>query len=68
MSDYDYLYFKNGKPKKKYMYCLNRGLKEMRMLYGQDIIQCGGCNCSYYSIGCGRMKLNHWDEIKENEK
>lgn len=58
----DYLYFSNGKPKKKYMYCLNRGLREMRMLYGRDIIQCGGCNCPYYAIGCGRDKLNEWEQ------
>lgn len=54
------LYFKNGKPKKKYMYCLNRGLREMRMLYGRDIVQCGGCNCPFYSVGCGRMRLQDW--------
>ena len=27
--EYEYLYFKNGKPKKKYMYCLNEGKNKM---------------------------------------
>lgn len=53
----DEMYFKNGKPKKIYMYCLNGGLREMRRLYKQDIIQCGGCQCPYYAIECGRLKL-----------
>lgn len=62
------LYFKNGKPKKKYMYCLNRGLREMRMLYGRDIVQCGGCNCPFYSVGCGRMRLQDWEKNHPKEK
>lgn len=60
------LYFKNGKPKKKYMHCLNEGLREMRRLYKQDIIQCGGCRCAYYTSGCGRMELQEWE--KNNAK
>lgn len=62
------LYFKNGKPKKKYMYCLNRGLQQMRMLYKQDIIQCGGCNCAFYPVGCGRDALRKWEENHDKSK
>lgn len=60
------MYFKNGKPKKKYMFCLNDGLREMRKLYGMGIIQCFGCRCPFYSIGCGRMELREWE--KNNAK
>lgn len=60
------MYFKNGKPKKRYMYCLNEGLCEMRRLYKMDIIQCGGCKCAFYSNGCGRMELQEWE--KNNAK
>jgi hypothetical protein len=56
--DCDFLYFKNGKPKQKYMYCLNKGKREMKRLYGQEIIQCGGGNCPFYRVGCGRSKLD----------
>lgn len=56
--NYDFLYCKNGKPKKKYMYCLNEGKRQMKRLYGAEIIQCGGVNCAFYSIGCGRSKLD----------
>ena len=62
---YEFLYFKNGKPKKKYMYCLNEGKREMQRLYGEEIIQCGGINCHFYRIGCGRSKLDEF--IKESE-
>lgn len=60
------LYFKNGKPKKKYMYCLNEGKRQMKMLYGQEIIQCGGINCDFYPIGCGRTKLNNFIKEQQN--
>ena len=55
--DYEYLFFKNGKPKKSYMYCLNQGKREMQSLYGRPIIQCGGLNCSFYGVKCGRRLL-----------
>ena len=64
---YEYLFFKNGKPKKKYMYCLNEGKRQMKMLYGQEIIQCGGLNCCFYPIGCGRSKLEKYIRRIKNE-
>lgn len=62
---YEYLYFQNGKPKKKYMFCLNEGAAEMRRLYGEPKIQCFGLRCPYYAIGCGRYELEKYEAIKE---
>lgn len=57
------LFFQNGKPKKKYMKCLSpEKLAELRKLYGRTIVQCAGLGCPYYSVGCGRMKLEKYQE------
>lgn len=62
----EYLFFKNGKPKKKYMYCYNAGKREMQSLYGKPIIQCHGLNCPFYGYKCGRSLLKMVSGI-ENE-
>ena len=61
------LFYKNGKAKKKYCLCLSpEKRKEMKRLYGKEIIQCAGCECPYYVIGeCGRQNLKE-REKKEN--
>ena len=56
---YKDLFFKNSKPKKKYMSCLSREkITELKKLYGKEIIQCAGNSCPYYYVKCGRMMLN----------
>lgn len=53
-----WLFYKNGKAKKKYCYCLSREkLAEMKRLYGYQVIQCAGLQCPYYGIECGRSNL-----------
>ena len=57
------LYFKNGKAKKKYCLCLSREKKtELRRIYGYSIIQCAGCECPYYAVGCGRQNIKEFSE------
>lgn len=47
------LYLKNGKQKKKYELCESKEkVAELKRLYGRKIIQCAGCLCPYYSLGC----------------
>ena len=60
------LFYKNGKAKKKYCLCLSpEKLKEMKSLYGMEVIQCAGCECPYYVIGeCGRKNLKEKVENK----
>lgn len=59
------LFYKNGKAKKKYCLCLSREkIAELKRLYGYTIIQCAGCGCPYYAVGCGRKNLKEWDERK----
>lgn len=29
---------------------------------------CGGCNCPFYSVGCGRMRLQDWKKNHPKEK
>ena len=58
MSD---LFFKNGKAKMKLCACLTWYRKELARLYHQDIIQCAGCSCPYYSIGCGRENIENYE-------
>lgn len=58
----DWLYFKSGKPKKKYMLCLSRKKRsELRCLYGTDIVECAGNECAFYSVWCGRSLLKEWE-------
>jgi len=65
MSD---LYFKNGKAKKQYCVCLSpEKRREMKRLYGREIIQCAGAQCPYYSRGCGRDNIKRYEEMKKNE-
>lgn len=61
------LFYKNGKAKKKYCLCLSsEKRKEMKKIYGVEIIQCTGCECPYYVIGeCGRQNLKEWEQIKK---
>ena len=59
------LFFKNGKAKRKHCLCLSpEKRKEMKRLYGYEIIQCAGCECPYYSIGCGRQNIREHKERK----
>lgn len=55
------LYFKNGRAKKKYCKCLSREqIAMLKSIHGQEIIQCAGNSCVYYSIGCGRMNIESY--------
>ena len=57
------LYFKNGKAKKKYCLCLSKEkIAELKRWYGYEIIQCAGCECPYYAIGCGRENIKKYTE------
>lgn len=59
---YEYLYFQNGKPKKKYMRCLSREkIAELRRIHGRTIIQCAGLECPFYAIGCGKEELKKFE-------
>ena len=55
--EYKYLYFNNGKQKKKYMRCHNpQYLAEVRHINGclhHDWV-CAGNSCPYYAIGCNQ--------------
>lgn len=56
------LFFKNGKAKKKYCLCLSEEKRaEFKRLYGYEIIQCAGCSCPYYAIGCGRENIQEYE-------
>ena len=49
------LYFKNGKPKKKYMLCRDSEyIREIISINGNYNIDwvCGGDRCPFYSCGC----------------
>ena len=49
------LYFKNGKPKKKYMLCRNsQYINEIKSINGSYDIDwtCGGLLCPFYTKGC----------------
>lgn len=60
------LFYKNGRAKKKYCLCLSREKRaEMKRLYGREIIQCAGCGCPYYAVGCGRANLAKYAQKKE---
>lgn len=57
------LYFKNGKPKKKYMLCRNpEYIREIIGINGSYDINwvCGGNSCPFYSRGCDD-KGREWD-------
>lgn len=57
-----WLYFKNGKPKKKYMYCISKEkLAEMKRIHGYAVVQCAGLQCPFYPVGCGRSDLKKWE-------
>ena len=49
------LYFKNGKPKKKYMLCRDpEYIREIESINGRYDINwtCGGLRCPFYTYGC----------------
>ena len=49
------LYFKNGKPKKKYMLCRDpEYIREIERINGRYNIDwtCGGLRCPFYTCGC----------------
>ncbi|MBR1422994.1 MAG: hypothetical protein IJ571_06090 [Ruminococcus sp.] len=49
------LYFKNGKPKKKYMECRNpEYIREVAHINGHYNFNwaCAGISCPFYSTGC----------------
>ncbi len=49
------MYFKSGKPKKKYMLCKDpEYLSEIRRINGyiNPNCICGGLRCPFYSVGC----------------
>lgn len=49
------LYFKNGKPKKKYMLCRDpEYIREIESINGRYDINwtCGGLRCPFYTCGC----------------
>lgn len=65
MNNTNDLYFKNGKAKKKYCVCLSaRKRAELYRLYRQDIIQCAGLQCPYYSRDCGRENIKRYEQAK----
>lgn len=54
---YGDLFFKSGKPKKKYMMCYDREyLQELRAFNSPCLVYpghtCAGNRCPYYGIGC----------------
>lgn len=58
------LYFKNGKPKKKYMLCRDpEYIREIISINGSYDINwtCGGNRCPFYSCGCDD-KGREWEE------
>ena len=62
------LFFKNGKAKKKYCLCLSREKRaEFKRLYGSEIVQCAGCECPYYAVGCGKANLERYAQNKKRE-
>lgn len=58
------LYFKNGKPKKKYMLCRDpEYIREIIRINSRYDINwtCGGSRCPYYSTGCDD-RGREWEE------
>lgn len=64
-----HLFFKSGKAKKTYCTCTSpEKIAELKRLYGQTIIQCAGCQCPFYSIGCGRENIQEFNKLKKEGK
>ena len=64
----EYLFTKSGKAKKQYCRCLSREQRAMfKRLYGREIIQCGGNNCPYYSIDCGRSNIEEYERQRKRK-
>lgn len=60
-----YLFFKNGKAKRKYCMCLSKEYRrELASINGGYChIQCAGLRCPYYPIECGRTNIEKYENI-----
>lgn len=69
--DTSYLFFKNGKAKKKYCMCLSQAYqREIARCNGgySHGITCAGLRCPYYAIGCGRANIEQYEEKQAQQK